>query len=135
MIGANQIAASPSVDQPGPMTVMIPRQALTLVPMAEADAIARVESRVFQGEQFTLRLRLCPEVTLKMDSNQRLAVGDTVGVRFDRNRILGWDSRGRRVTPLGDFSDIQGRLHQATLAAGEMPSVLDEQQWQRLAGS
>lgn len=98
----NQVYGAPVTEYRGPMTALVPRQALTLCHPEEADALARVESRLFQGEFYTLALRLGPDTSLRMQSNRDVSVGDTVGVRIDRSRLLAWDARGRALYPLAE---------------------------------
>lgn len=83
----------------GPLTVLVPRRALTLHPQQVEGSIpvTPVQS-VFQGERYLVRVQLPgTETTLALTSSSQHRPGEPAHLKFDASLIRGWDHHQQPV--------------------------------------
>lgn len=112
-LGSQWVPSLPTTDYRGALTVLVQRQSVCVCEREQADLVARVEGCLFQGEFYTLRLRLDQEVSLRMQSTQRVPLGDTVGLRLARAELLAWDDQNNPCYPFAE----PGATHALGLAS------------------
>ncbi|MFY0663121.1 MAG: ABC transporter ATP-binding protein [Natronospirillum sp.] len=75
----------------GPVTLLLPRKALTLNEHHDYLALeATLSSIIFQGEHYSLRAELSPEVEVLLHSRQPRAIGQAITLYLDPGALLAW---------------------------------------------
>ncbi|WP_447927734.1 ABC transporter ATP-binding protein [Vreelandella sp. EE27] len=86
----------------GPARVLLPRLAVRLVPLEQAELTCDVKGRVFQGDHTALTLSLDPTTTVKLRTAQPHPPTDRAGLAVDAGSLTAWTPDGERLacTPL-----------------------------------
>ncbi|WLD57810.1 ABC transporter ATP-binding protein [Salinispirillum sp. LH 10-3-1] len=94
----------------GPVTLLLPRKALTLNHQPDYLSLdATLSSLIFQGEHYSLRAELSPEVEVFLHSRQPRAIGQPLTLYLDPNALMAWTGE---QTPLAikQFTSATARL-------------------------
>ena len=85
-------------DYTGPARLLLPRRALTLTSPTQADVIAKVKGRLFQGDHTALTLSLNQHTHIKLRVHDTLVPPESVGLTVDVASLRAWLPTGEALS-------------------------------------